>query len=87
MQDFALLGYTYILEQAGIRFAGLGGTSFGALIAALIAAKRETPDQPCSLKVLEAVMTMPKELSKAIHQEAEGDRIFGGLKQSNYLQK
>ena len=27
----ALTGYTYILEQAGIRFLGVGGTSAGSI--------------------------------------------------------
>jgi NTE family protein len=34
----ALTGYTYILEQAGIRFLGIGGTSAGCINALMIAA-------------------------------------------------
>jgi NTE family protein len=34
----ALLGYTYALEEMGIRFLGLGGTSAGAINAVLLAA-------------------------------------------------
>jgi NTE family protein len=34
----ALVGYTYVLEQMGIRFLGVGGTSAGAINALLVAA-------------------------------------------------
>ena len=34
----ALLGYLYILEQAGLRFLGIGGTSAGSITALLLAA-------------------------------------------------
>lgn len=34
----ALVGYTYVLEQAGLRFLGLGGTSAGSINALMIAA-------------------------------------------------
>lgn len=34
----ALLGYTYVLEQMGIRFLNIGGTSAGAINAVLVAA-------------------------------------------------
>lgn len=38
MLGIALVGYTYVLEQAGIRFLGLGGTSAGSINALLLAA-------------------------------------------------
>ena len=53
MLGIGLLGFTYILEQAGIRFVGLGGTSAGAINTMLIAARRKSPDQACSLELLE----------------------------------
>src|SRR5690606_29655160 len=34
----ALLGYTYALEQVGIRFLGIAGTSAGSITALLLAA-------------------------------------------------
>ena len=34
---FALVGYTYLLEEMGIRFVGLGGTSAGSINALLLA--------------------------------------------------
>jgi len=37
----ALLGYSYALEQVGIRFLGIGGTSAGSINALLLAAVRE----------------------------------------------
>lgn len=36
---FALVGYTYLLEEMGIRFVGLGGTSAGAINAILLASQ------------------------------------------------
>lgn len=38
MLGIALVGYTYVLEQVGIRFLSLGGTSAGAINALLLAA-------------------------------------------------
>lgn len=71
--DLAILGYVYILEQAGIRFLGVGGSSCGALLAMLIAARRDSPDQPCSMKVLKDLASMPRELSKAVHLTNPGN--------------
>lgn len=59
MLGVGLLGYTYILEMAGIRFVGLGGTSAGAINTMLIAASRGSPDQACSLDLLKVMATMP----------------------------
>jgi NTE family protein len=47
----ALLGYTYALEHAGIRFRSIGGTSAGAINATLLAAAA-APHQPRSERVL-----------------------------------
>lgn len=38
MLGLALAGYAYVLEQAGLRFAGIGGTSAGSVTALLLAA-------------------------------------------------
>jgi NTE family protein len=38
MLGIALVGYTWALEQAGIRFLGIGGTSAGSINALLLAA-------------------------------------------------
>lgn len=47
----ALAGYTYALESVGIRFLGIGGTSAGAITAALLAAL-DTPAHAKSERVL-----------------------------------
>ena len=52
----ALVGYTYVLEQMGIRFLGLGGTSAGS-INTLLLADAGTPDEAKSMRVLEKVAT------------------------------
>lgn len=51
MLGIALVGYTYALECAGIRFLGLGGTSAGSINALLIAALGK-PNQPKGDKLL-----------------------------------
>ena len=50
----ALVGYTYALEQVGIRFRHVGGTSAGAINALMVAALG-TPGQPKSQEVLEVL--------------------------------
>lgn len=51
MLGIALVGYTYVLEKAGIRFLGVGGTSAGSINALLIAALGE-PSKPKGDKLL-----------------------------------
>ncbi len=48
----ALVGYTYILEQMGVRFLNLAGTSAGAINTILISAINQKQDAK-SLKILE----------------------------------
>lgn len=48
----ALVGFTYVLEQAGIRFLQIGGASAGA-INALLLAGFGTPDETKSEKILQ----------------------------------
>lgn len=43
----ALVGYTYVLEKAGIRFLGIGGTSAGAINAVMLAALGRPGDEKC----------------------------------------
>lgn len=50
----ALVGYTYILEQAGIRFYSLAGTSAGS-INALLMAGLVNPGEPTSEKIIEII--------------------------------
>jgi NTE family protein len=54
----ALAGYTYVLEQAGLRFLGIAGTSAGAVNALLLAALG-TPREAKSQKLVELVARMP----------------------------
>ncbi|MGH8663520.1 MAG: patatin-like phospholipase family protein [Burkholderiales bacterium] len=56
----ALTGYTYVLEQAGIRFLGVGGTSAGSINALMIAALG-TPDEAKSERLVSALADMPME--------------------------
>ncbi len=52
MLGIALVGYTYALEMAGIRFLHVGGTSAGAINAALMAGAG-TPPEEKSLRILD----------------------------------
>lgn len=54
----ALTGYTYVLEQAGIRFLGIGGTSAGSINALMIAALGP-PEEAKSEKLLQVLAEMP----------------------------
>jgi len=54
----ALTGYTYVLEQAGIRFLGIGGTSAGSINALMIAAMGP-PAAAKSEKLLSVLAAMP----------------------------
>lgn len=54
----ALTGYTYVLEQAGIRFLGIGGTSAGSINALMIAALGP-PEEAKSERLLHILAGMP----------------------------
>lgn len=54
----ALLGYIYILEQAGLRFIGLGGASAGS-ITALALASLDEPQHEKSTKLIDILANMP----------------------------
>lgn len=54
----ALLGYIYILEQAGIRFLGLGGNSAGS-ITALVTAAIDEPEKPKAERLTAILANMP----------------------------
>ncbi len=53
----ALVGYTYILEQAGIRFFSLAGTSAGAINTMLMAGLARI-GEPVSEKIIDAVTSV-----------------------------
>jgi NTE family protein len=54
----ALLGYLHVLEQAGLRFIGIGGTSAGAISAIALAAAA-TPAHPRVSRLLKDMANMP----------------------------
>lgn len=53
----SLLGYVYALEQAGLRFLGIGGTSAGA-INAMMTAAAGTPAEAKSNKVIDVLAAL-----------------------------
>jgi NTE family protein len=48
----ALIGYTYTLEQAGIRFLNLAGTSAGAINAIVLSALGQSSDKKVKSSLL-----------------------------------
>lgn len=66
MLGIALVGYTWALEQMGIRFLGIGGTSAGSINALLIAAL-DVPANAKSPKLLELLA------SKNFYDFVDGD--------------
>ncbi len=63
----ALLGYTFVMEQAGIRFFSLAGTSAGAINSMMMAGMAKV-GEPATLKTLE--MLHGKDLSEIV----DGDK-------------
>ena len=83
----ALVGYTYILEQAGIRFMSLAGTSAGA-INTMMMAGLGTIDERKSEKVLTIInqqnlfdlLDGPKRVKRLIHKIIKKEKgIIWGL--------
>lgn len=58
MLGIALVGYTYVLEKAKLRFLGIGGTSAGAINALMLAALG-TPSESKSEQMLPVLANMP----------------------------
>lgn len=54
----ALVGYTYVLEKAGIRFLGIGGTSAGSINAVMLAALGKPADEKCD-ELVRKLANMP----------------------------
>lgn len=83
----ALVGYTFVMERAGIRFLRLAGTSAGAINTMLLASLDKV-DQPKSEKILAVMMgkdffdfvdgsrPVRKIISKAVQGKSYGWRIF-----------
>jgi NTE family protein len=70
----ALLGYTYIMEQAGIRFFSLAGSSAGAINSMMMAGMGKV-GEAVSLKTLEMLS------SKNLFEIVDGDRRLWNLLQ------
>lgn len=76
-----LIGYTYILEQAGIRFYSLAGSSAGALNALLMASLKEV-GEPVSVKILDILSQKnifdfvdgPSGIKNLIQKQVEGKK-------------
>jgi len=66
----ALLGYLHVLETAGLRFIGIGGTSAGA-ISAIALASANTPALPRVDKLIEALANMP--MAEFVDGRKDGD--------------
>ena len=67
----ALLGYIHVLEQAGLRFLGIGGTSAGAITATVLASA-DTPAGERGQKLIDVVANMP--MASFMDGKKPGDR-------------
>ncbi len=72
MLGIALVGYTWALEQMGIRFLGVGGTSAGAINALLLAAL-DVPANPKSPMLLDILA------NKNFYDFVDGNKDAKGL--------
>lgn len=79
MLGIALVGYTAILEQAGIRFLGLGGTSAGSINALLIAAVAEPATAKAEILLNELAN---KDLSTLIDGDADAKDLVDAFIQN-----
>lgn len=78
----ALLGYTYVLEEVGIRFLDIGGTSAGS-IGALLLAAADTKDKPKSERI--AVALANQDLSLFMDCEPAARRFLqAALKKAGF---
>lgn len=66
----ALIGYLYSLEEAGIRFGSIGGTSAGSIAAMLLAACG-SPSERKSEKIINLIADMP--ISSFVDGKQDGD--------------
>ncbi|HET8694742.1 MAG TPA: patatin-like phospholipase family protein, partial [Aquabacterium sp.] len=66
----ALLGYIHVLEEAGLRFIGIGGTSAGAVSAVALAAAAK-PSESRMQPLMEILANMP--MSSFVDGKEPGD--------------
>ena len=67
----ALLGYIHVLEQAGLRFIGIGGTSAGAITATVLASAG-APASERGQQLIDVVANMP--MASFMDGKKPGDR-------------
>lgn len=87
MLGIALVGYTWALEEMGIRFLGIGGTSAGSINALLLAGMAE-PSQPKSPRLLKELagknfydfVDGGKDVRELIELALGGKQSFKGLR-------
>lgn len=72
----ALVGYTYALEQAGIRFLKMAGTSAGAINTALLAAA-DKPEKAKSEKILKAIAEL--DILSFVDGDRDAKKFFDSL--------
>jgi NTE family protein len=70
----ALLGYIYVLEQAGLRFIGIGGTSAGAVSAIALAAAGK-PSESRLDKLMDELANMPMRSFVDGRKDGDSDAI------------
>lgn len=79
----ALLGFTYVLEEMGLRFLSLGGTSAGA-INTLLMADRGQPATKKSLQILECVAG--KDFMDFVDGGYDAEQLTKAIESGNRLQ-
>jgi len=80
---FALVGYCHVLERAGIRFLGIGGTSAGAITATLLAGI-DSPATAKSERLLELLADV--DMSRFVDGDADArDFVQAALAQAGLV--
>ncbi len=79
----ALVGFTYVLEEMGIRFLSLGGTSAGS-INALLMADLGTPEEKKSVRVLERIVE--KDFMDFVDGGYDAEQLTEAFNSSNKIQ-
>jgi NTE family protein len=78
----ALLGYTYVLEQMGIRFFSLGGTSAGA-INTLLLASVDKIENPKTEKIIEILLN--QDLFDLVDGSFMVKKLFKAIKNNSFI--
>ncbi|PPK85131.1 patatin-like phospholipase [Neolewinella xylanilytica] len=79
----ALVGFTYVLEEMGIRFLSLGGTSAGS-INALLMADLGTPEEKKSVRILERIAT--KDFMDFVDGGYDAEQLTAAFDSGNKIQ-